>query len=179
MTTQRITCYGFTLSELMTTLAVMGVLATVAIPSFISLIAENRLTTNANQLISALAFARSEALKRGIQVTIKRKETIPKVWENGWDIFTDSNGNGEIDVSDSDELLMTYAALPEGFTLRTGANYANWVAYLGTGKFRSSSGFANDTFRLCDSTADKDRSRGIIIKMGRVRTEANKVSQCP
>ncbi len=168
---------GLTLSELMTAVCVTGVVAAIAAPNFKHILTENRLSNNANQLVGAFAFSRSEAIKRGTQVTIKHKDATPRVWENGWDIFTDSNGNGVIDVSD--ELLMAYQALPDGYTLRTGANYASWVAYLGSGNFRSSSGFVNDTFRLCDSSANKKQSRAIIIKMGRVRTEANKVSQCP
>ena len=170
---------GLTLPELMVSVCIIGFLAAFAVPNFMNMIAENRLTSSTNELVAALAFTRSEAIKRGVQVTIKHKDNTPKQWEEGWDIFTDSNGNGLIDESSPDVLLIAHESLPEGYTLRTGSNYAEWIAYLEAGNFRSSSGFANDTFRLCDESADKKRSRAIIIKMGRVRIEANKVKECP
>jgi type IV fimbrial biogenesis protein FimT len=164
-----ITSLGLTLPELVMTVCISVILAGIAIPSFIDVITNNRTATIANQLITALAYARSEAIKRGSQVTIKHKGTTARVWDDGWDVFTDSNRNGKIDMSD--ELLKTYDALPEGYTLRTGGNYASWVAYAATGVSRGATGFANDTFSLCDSSRDTNKSRAIIIKMGRARTE--------
>ncbi len=79
--------------ELMVTIAIAAILVGIAIPSFTSIIASNRLTTSANELVTALNLARSEAVKRGIQVTVRRKGTTSKQWENGWDVFVDSDGN--------------------------------------------------------------------------------------
>ena len=164
-----ITSLGVTLPELMTTVCISGILASVAIPGFKDIITSNRSTSIANQLVTALNYARSEAIKRGLQVTIKHKDATPREWEKGWDIFTDTNGNGAMDMTD--ELLKTYEALPEGYTLRTGSNFASWVAYSATGNSHAT-GLANDTFTLCDSSKEKAQSRAIIInKVGRVRTE--------
>ena len=65
-------CRGFTLLELMVAIAVLAVLATVGVPSFRDLIQNNRITTQTNELVTALSFARAEAIKRGqtIQVAI-------------------------------------------------------------------------------------------------------------
>ena len=65
---------GFTLIELMVTIAIAAILLGIAIPSFTETIASNRLTTNANALVTALNFARSEAVKRGIQVTVQERK---------------------------------------------------------------------------------------------------------
>jgi type IV fimbrial biogenesis protein FimT len=173
MPNKPITSLGLTLPEVVTTVCISGILVSVAIPSFMKVITNSRTTSIVNQLVTALNYSRSEAIKRGVQVTIKHKGATPRAWENGWDIFTDNNSNGTIDMSD--ELLKTYEALPEGYTLRTGSNYASWVAYAATGITRGASGFANDTFSLCDSSRLKAQSRALKVKMGRVRTETGTV----
>lgn len=172
-----ITNLGVTLPELMTTVCISGILASVAVPGFKNVITESRTASIANQLVAALNYTRSEAIKRGQQVTIKHKGTTTRVWEDGWDIFTDANGDGA--MNNADELLKTYETLPEGYTLRTGGTYASWVAYVATGNSRGSSGFANDRFMLCDGSRDTRQSRPTIInKVGRVRTEKG-TATCP
>ena len=66
---------GFSLIELMVTLAVAAILMAIATPSFIALINGNRLTSTANELVSSLQLARSEALRRNTQVRVCRSES--------------------------------------------------------------------------------------------------------
>lgn len=61
---------GFTLVELMVTLAVAAIILTLAVPSFQGLIEKSQLTTEANGLASAMQVARSEAVKRGENVSL-------------------------------------------------------------------------------------------------------------
>ncbi|MDN3557132.1 GspH/FimT family pseudopilin [Halomonas maura] len=60
---------GFTLIELLVAIAVVVVLATVAVPNFQSLIAQNRLEADYYQVLGGLRYARTEALKRREPVT--------------------------------------------------------------------------------------------------------------
>lgn len=59
---------GFTLVELMVTLAVMGVLSAVALPSFTTFMAENRAKAKATELVAAIQSAQFEAARRNRQV---------------------------------------------------------------------------------------------------------------
>ncbi len=72
---------GFTLIELMVTLSVMAILATLAAPSFTSLIQNSRTTTQTNELVAALNLARSEAVKRGVDVQVTPEDGS---FVNGW-----------------------------------------------------------------------------------------------
>ena len=56
---------GFTLMELMMTIAVLAILTTLAVPAFTQFIQNNRLAGQANEVVASLQFARTEALKRG------------------------------------------------------------------------------------------------------------------
>ena len=55
---------GFTLVELLITMAVALVLIMIAVPSFKSLTLSNKLTTTANDIVGAINIARMEAIKR-------------------------------------------------------------------------------------------------------------------
>ncbi|AEG00555.1 GspH/FimT family pseudopilin [Methylomonas methanica] len=191
MCTKHIKSLGFTLIELMVTIAIAAILLGVAIPGFNSIIASNKLTTYANDLITTFNVARSEAIKRGQQVTITRISSTAGVWEGGWNIFVDVDGNNAFnddgnttlcqmnsDGSPSEDcLIKTFPALSNGYTIRTGSSaYQNYVAYLPSGLAKNAVG---DTFRICDSSANNSKSKAIIISAaGRARAQSGTVS-CP
>ncbi len=185
------TAKGFTLIELMVTVAVAAILLTVGVPSFRATVENNRLTAAANELVGALNLARSEAIKRGVRVTVCKSAdgatcTTSSDWEKGWIVFVDLNGDGIFD-DDGDTIpcetgeeciLRTYEALPTGYTLRTGENFDDWVAYLPSGKSQGTSGLANDTFRLCHGT-DTGTARSIAVSTtGRISVSKGATS-CP
>lgn len=61
---------GFTLVELIVTVAIAALLLAVAVPSFNRLMISSRLTTQANNAVNLLAYARAEAVKRGVDVQV-------------------------------------------------------------------------------------------------------------
>lgn len=76
---------GFTLIELMITIAIAAILMALAAPSFTRAIQDNRVTTQANDLLTSIAVARSEAIKRGQNVSMT---PTANDFANGWCVHT-------------------------------------------------------------------------------------------
>jgi type IV fimbrial biogenesis protein FimT len=93
--------FGFTLVELMVTIAVFAVLVSVAVPSFRFIIENNRVTTAANELTTAFSYARSEAVRRGLPVSVCPESGD---WGAGWGVRRSDGCSGE--------LLRTWTELP-------------------------------------------------------------------
>lgn len=93
---------GFTIVELAVTMAVMSILVALAMPSFTSVFNSNRLTANANEMMTTLQSARMESVRRNVGVVICRNDT-PDValacdtgagaWQ-GWMSFVDDGAGG-------------------------------------------------------------------------------------
>ncbi|HEY3645089.1 MAG TPA: GspH/FimT family pseudopilin [Gammaproteobacteria bacterium] len=81
---------GFTLVELLVTLAAAGVLASIAIPNFKTTIQNGRLTTQANDLLSAFVYAHSLAVTANQNVVICSSNSdqtacsTTTAWASGW-----------------------------------------------------------------------------------------------
>lgn len=92
---------GFTLIELLVTVSVVAILAALATPSFVRLIADNNLSSQVNSLLADLRFARGEAIKRGINITLCPSTTSLNTtatcsgsdWKAGWIAFIDNDAN--------------------------------------------------------------------------------------
>ncbi len=93
---------GFTLVELMTTLAVGIIILAIGIPAFLSMMSTNQIAGYSNDLVSAIRLARSEAIKRSDTVAVCASNSDQTAcsgndWNNGWIVFSDDNGDGNLD----------------------------------------------------------------------------------
>ncbi|SHK85251.1 prepilin-type N-terminal cleavage/methylation domain-containing protein [Marinobacter antarcticus] len=76
---------GFTLIELLVLMAVLGVVAAIAVPSFSRVIESNQLTTTNNDVVGALNMARAEAVRSGAPRSLVPDTTFT----NGYEIVED------------------------------------------------------------------------------------------
>lgn len=95
---------GFTLIELMVAVAVLAILTALALPSFQGTLRSNRIATTTNELLASISMARSEAIRSthggGVCTSTDGKACDDGAWNAGWLVWTDSNGNEELDDSE-------------------------------------------------------------------------------
>lgn len=161
---------GFTLVELMIVLAVAAILLSIAVPSFRTTIQNNRLITEANDFVTALHLARSEAIKRRARVTLCKSTdgavcTATGGWEQGWIAFVDSNNNNSRDAGE--EIVRVHGAADGAITARGNAGVAdNFISYLASGMTTLPD---PGTLVLCDTRGFGDFARSVQIAIaGRV-----------
>lgn len=162
---------GFTLLELMVTLAVSAVLAMIAAPSFDALLSSSARTAALTNINGDLRFARGGAVSKSRDVVICASAdgstcSASTTWDTGWIVFTDLNGNGAPDYGTGtcdtaeDCLLKSQSAMTGGVTLRADAAQ---LTFSNLGEV--SSGATN--LALCGANAeslnDSDNSRTLNI----------------
>lgn len=176
---------GFTLVELMITLAVAAILLTTAIPSFQTMVSNNRLVNEVNRFNSDLAFARSEAVKSGHVVvcrssnpdaaspTCDSSAANAQAWEKGWLVFLDKDRNGTLDTDDV--RLAVGKATINGLSLRANSAAANQIAFNKSGH---TIGADTPVFALCDDRAEKYGRQITVTPAGKTRLESGSISDC-
>ncbi len=159
---------GFTLIEVMIVVAILAIFAGIAAPNFRELITQNRMTSQANDLLAALQFARSEAITRGRRVSICPSNSgtacTNSAWQGGWIVFAEGL-TGTIGTYESagDTLLRVQQALQGTSTLTVGGN----ITFQPNGTVETAR-----TFTLCPNDGSSAIGRSIPITLsGRARVD--------
>jgi type IV fimbrial biogenesis protein FimT len=92
---------GFTLIELLVTIAVAAILMALAVPSFQTMVMNNRLTAQAGALNTALNYARNTALSQAIPVAVcpvgtSGSTTCGASWAAGWMVVSNPAGTATL-----------------------------------------------------------------------------------
>jgi type IV fimbrial biogenesis protein FimT len=171
---------GTTLIQLLTTLAVVAVLATLAAPGMSALRLDGRRTTAVNGLLLGLFLARSEAIKRGVIVSVCRSsdgrncDNRAADWNVGWIVFVNSDRDDPPTRDPTEELIFTSAAAPGGSITSNRRGYS----------FRpATQAVVNGTIVFCDVRGSAHARAIIISHTGRPRVSQRdtdgKPLRCP
>ncbi len=152
--------------ELLTTLAIVAVLATLAAPSFRTLQLDGRRTAVVNGFLHALFLARSEAIKRARIVSVCRSADGQRCdyraadWRAGWIVFVNHDRDDPPERDAAEELIISAGGWPGGSIT------SNRRAY----SFRpAAQGVVNGTIVFCDARGSAHARAIIISHTGRPR----------
>lgn len=166
---------GFTLIELMTVIAIVGIVAVLATPNMVTVIERNQKSAALNSVFGMLNMARSQAVTRQETVSVcpssDQATCNTNYWEAGWLMFVD-DGTGTGGTADdgnlngTEELLRIGVPASGSVTVRSHTEFTDLgaVSFDNTGLATS-----RGTLVICDSTGASSASGAILNLSGQPR----------
>lgn len=150
---------GFTLVEMLITVAIATILAAIALPSFREFLIRQNTIEIANDLVGSLNTARIEAVKRGVKVKV---EPANGGWSAGWKISADASNDNTFSapVTSHDAIASTYTV--EGAAAGTGGSNSQ-IVFSATGAISPVT--STYEFNVCrpSTAADSTQSRRVSV----------------
>lgn len=155
---------GLTLMELMITMAILGIVMTIVVPSAQTILIQNRIVGEINELSGLVQFARATAIDEQADTVLcpsTNFSTCTENWDNPKMVFTDLDGDGE--RSDDEELLVGTSSISSANDL-TGPE--DVIRFQANGSVSSPSSLV-----LCHTSQELKYARAITVSLqGRVRS---------
>jgi type IV fimbrial biogenesis protein FimT len=164
---------GFTLLELIITVALVAIVTAIAVPSMTTFTQNDRLTTNINTMIGHLAYARSEAVKSSQQVSLCVSNNADSIaptctggnWQDGWIVYIDADANDAFNAA-NDTILRAQQGMSGGNAVTTAIGTQITYDYRG---FATTASIGS--LQLCDARTGPFGKTLTITTTGRVRLE--------
>lgn len=155
---------GFSLIELLVALAILGIIMALSLPSFQDTLESANTNSQIKVLLTTLNLARSEAIKRGTEVSIcastSGTDCSDDDWSDGWMVFVDVNGDADGDtgsVDAGDIVIRVYDSLGANSILTSSFDLFSY----------NSRGFSAvgtlQTLLLCPTSGNADNARSLEI----------------
>jgi len=174
--------YGLTLIELLCVVAVLGILAAAAVPTFASLTERTRVSSAASALTSSLFIARTSAQQRHEHVTVcasldAQVCNLNGDWGAGMLIFPDRNRDA---FRSADEPILKFVPLESRVRITGNTPVRNYIMYTPNGHAQRASGaFQAGTLSICPSQSSSLPAKQIVMnKAGRIRSAQGQEGSC-
>ena len=147
--------------ELIITIAILAIVMAIAIPSFTSTIQNSTIASTSNDLVYALNYARSEAMKRDVPVSVcaptdSTYSACGSSWNLGWMVFVNPTGGSVLSNTATAPTLRVQAITDQSLTITT-APSIGIATYNGNGFPATNTGNAVFTIKAtgCNATAGR------------------------
>jgi type IV fimbrial biogenesis protein FimT len=174
---------GFTLVEVLTVIAIAGILLGVAAPGLRQAADALRLRAATSQLLSELNHARAEAIRRNARVVVCKSRDLETCaeqgeWDQGWIVFHDVNNNAVRDAGEA--VIRRVQGVAEGLRIVGNGTVADYVSFTGFGGPRLTSGaFQAGTITVCRASGEAAEARQLVINaVGRARIQKAALARC-
>lgn len=181
---------GFTLVEVMIVLSIVGILASIAVPSFMQMIRSTNISGGVNTFMSDMRYARSESIRRGGGVVMCRSDapetSVPSCgsgsgssgngWVSGWIIFHDLNNNAAMDADET--VLRVQSPLATINAISDANELSNKFRFTATGRLRESSAAATLRFGADPEFASTAQRTVCVSSGGRARSAGDGSAVC-
>lgn len=171
---------GFTLTEVLVALAIFALAAGFAVPAFGELIARQRLTATANEALSVINYARTEAVRQRERVVVCPSRTGNSCdggtnWTQAI-LFTDLNRNGSLDGEETITRRWDFSGTDLQITQAAGGSPGR-VVVGGTGLALPAAGESPTQLRFCSTRVD-DLDITVTAHVGGPRTQRGNGNDC-
>ena len=164
---------GFTLLEMMITVAIAAALGAAAVPSLGTFVKNSAMRSHALELMGSIAMARSEAIKRGSRVilcrTVNPNAATPvcggsdRDWASGWLVYVVEDADSDFDLG-TDILIDVGQPAPEQIVVTSNGSGNNYLVFQGDGTL-DESGTARYAF--CDDRGEAYGRQLSVALVGR------------